>query len=240
MVDNNRNGVRNGERSPYEDFKAMLLCHHEAGHAVVGHVIGVKLQWVRAGRELHRMCHAPVSIRRPEFTADRKERARRIAGLRRMITLAVAGHVADTIHQQDVVKRGYSCREESRAYRMYWQFRVSNMFSIGQTDEPTSDLFEAVRDATSICYSNVLGLVNVQDPTTKALKKMQRASATDLTKDIKAEIERAEARAERILLRHWEAVTDIATSLHRSKNGHLDRRQLLRRLDYHGVPHGDA
>ena len=54
------------------------------------------------------------------------------------------------------------------------------------------------------------------------------------------EILRSEKRAEQVLRRNWAAVCDIATSLHRSKVGHLNRKQLLSCLERHGVKHGST
>ena len=100
-------------------------------------------------------------------------------------------------------------------------------------DDPTSDLAIVVRDASNICYAGALHTVMKPKVTAKDIAKMERG----LAKEVLAEIVRSEERAERVLKRHWAAVSDIATSLHRSKAGHLDRRRAAHTLERHGVEH---
>ena len=227
--------IPDGERTLYQDFKAMLPCYHEAGHAVVAHAAGLNLVWAKAGRSIHRYCHEPVAIPAPHLTRDKRDQAFRIRAVRWMMDVLVAGHLAACIHQEAVEQRKFSCREESRAYSTYWEVPVSLKFESGMQDDPTSDLAIVVRDASNICYAGAAHTVMKPKVTAKDIAKMERG----LAKEVLAEIVRSEERAERVLKRHWAAVSDIATSLHRSKAGHLDRRQLLARLERHGVEHGD-
>ena len=213
-----------------QDFEMLIVCHHEAGHAVVGHALGWQLRWVAAGRGRNTAAFEPVRVKAPSQADTKRERNRCVAAQRRAMTILSAGPVAATIHQKAAEARGWRCREERRAYRKGWEYRVS-VVPLNRNDDPDSD-YHLVREAARKVVGHEPHPFFLATRDTQAERdRIQRDFLRDWGEDIRAEILRAEARAEAILKRHWGVVADIAAALHRSKSGRLLRRHLLPRLE---------
>jgi hypothetical protein len=226
-------------RTRYQDYKAMLVCHHEAGHVVVGHVLGWSIVWAKVGRSLNGVAFKSEGLKRPFMAQTKREKSRRIATLRRGLTIMSAGHVAATIHQQSVEEQGVSCREEARAYRLNRQARISHLFPRAVKDSE-SDYARIVACAEDIyegrlCASVMFPVLNCHPLNFIATQAPLLEDLQDRDAAILSEIQRAEDRAEHIIRRHWKAVCTIAHALHQSKTGQLSRGRLLQLLAKHGV-----
>src|SRR5262245_38002586 len=114
---------------PHRNPAAYIIwSYHEAGHAIVGHYLGWNLERVRMTDKVARAEFQEVRVGLPMLTSSKKERARRIAEMRRAMTVLVAGDVAATIHQKEVERRGFTSRQEARGYETWWACRVSILF----------------------------------------------------------------------------------------------------------------
>jgi hypothetical protein len=225
--------------TPYQNFKKVLVCNHEAGHVVVGHVLGWRLAWAKVGNDLNGVAFKREGLEPPFSAPTKREKFRRISALRRALAVYSAGHVAATIHQQVVEERGFSYRDEARAYRINRQARISQVFprkvndvksDYGRVVACAEDIYEGRLCASApfpILFCSPLNYIEPQAPLPEDLRDRDAA--------ILVEIRRAEDRAERILKRHWKAVCAIACALHQSRAGHLSRGRLLRLLNDHGV-----
>lgn len=209
--------LMSGERTPYYDAKARKSAYHEAGHVVVAHSIG----WPVVQVSLVQAQLVPQGIHEPLLARSRKERSRRIAGLRRGLSVLAAGHVAGTIHQQEVDRKGYSSPQERRAYSTWWEFRASGQIRSDSDHirDPHNDSCRLAQEAGRIRFVLALDSEGTLDQGS-----------------VLAEVQQAEGRAERVLKRHWQAVSDIAAALHRSKSGVLKGKRVREILAPHFEP----
>ena len=221
----------------YRDYRRLMTCYHEAGHAVVAHVLGwtfLNVQVEDAGGG--KLRYDPVPRQEPWLGEDRAEKTRRVELLRAATAIYTAGPVANILNQRAVAARGFANRAESRAYSNYWAIPISIRYgSTMADDDPASDYARVVSDARSICLAfkpgpraklNSDGIWELFPP---------RKSKPVTAEQVVAEIVRAEKAAERLLKRHWAAVEDIAVATYRAKSGRLYRRHLLARMERHGV-----
>jgi hypothetical protein len=227
-----------GKRTPYFEAVARLDCFHEAGHVVVGHALGWQLIRARAGRGINQVNFEPVTVRQPYCAETEEEMLGRTAKLRRAMAILAAGHVAATIHQQEVEKRGFASPQEKRAYSTYWEIRASIQFACGFEAGSTSDYYKLREGARDICLAQ--DLANGIPVFGVYLPEQNRFLPPTPPKDLKeralAEIEAAEEKAESILKQYWPAVRDVAGALHRGKSGQLTRFRLLALLEPHFGP----
>lgn len=226
-------------RTPYGDYKAMLICFHEAGHIVAAHALGSKVQLATVGNSRGFAYYDTANLLPPFGVQDEAEKLRRITSIRKRIVTVAAGPVAGIIHYQSVEKRGWSCRNERRAYEHMLTVRVSfgyNLQSFQATSNPTSDYTVVQSAAEALFLSGIYPcpvLLGPKPLTKKQQVKYSQAFAKHRSETIHNEILACEKTAEDILNKNWQAVTDIATALHKSKSGKLTRKQLLRHLDRH-------
>jgi hypothetical protein len=201
-----------GKSTPYFEAVARLACFHEAGHAVVGHALGWRLLRARAGRDIHQVNFEPVTVLPPCFAESKEEMLHRTTQLRAAMTVLAAGHVAATIHQQEVEKRGFASPQEKRAYGAYWEIRASIQFACGFEAGPTSDYYKLREGARDICLAqdlaNGIPVFGVYLP--EQNRFLPPKPPKDLDERVRAEIEAAEEKAESILKRYWPAVCDVA------------------------------
>lgn len=146
--------------------------------------------------------------------------------------MLAAGPVAGTLHQSEVQERGFTCPEESRMYSKYWDFRTSVRYPHNPDDDPTSDYTKIVQAAELIFYSNLrVPLVKGGDVALIQSIVDEHIAKADPAIRIRGEILKAERRAEAILKKSWDAVTRVATRLHKFKNWELSANQLLAILE---------
>lgn len=223
-----------------DGYRILKMCYHEAGHVVVGHALGWQVVRVTAKEMSGRASFEPLPVPQPQFVADKAVREKFVNDLRTAMTVITAGPVAETLHQKEVERRGYSCRAESTAYERYWVPRVSMMFPNMPDEDPGSDYFQVVRDAHSVCFADVYDPILKLTPTKADMAKVNCEVKKKRTKEVGAEIRAAEQRAEAILGKHWAAVTDLALALHKTRSGRLSSRQVLARLARQGVERGST
>ena len=222
------------KRTLYQNFAEMLNCFHEAGHVVVTHSAGLSLYSARAGRGINKVRIKPFTLPVFNWDSDEVQKSHYISALQRIIDPTVAGVIAELIHLEDVIERGYSCRQERTVYTFFVNQPVSSMFARSDYgDGPTSDVSKAVRYARELCTMNPSMFIQ-KEGTTAAGEDKSSLVLTNFS-NVPDEIVSSERRAEVVLKSNWAAVCDIATALHRSKTGHLNRKQLLSRLDRFGV-----
>lgn len=208
-------------RTEYETFKALPTCYHKAGHIVVAHSFGWGLRGVRLGEGNDGGAYLTPRGFHEGVVDTKAKRAKWLAGVRRGMTVVAAGPIAGEMHQRIVGFRGYSCRDERRAYRNYPQILVSIWFPDCSDNNPTSDFSKLVFQADQICQSTLqLSVFSVDELGLPAT-----------IEHIRVEILRADRKAEAILKKSWDVVTEIATRLHKSKKWELSRKQLLAVLE---------
>jgi hypothetical protein len=210
--------------------RSKTTCIHEAGHAVVGHALGWKVARVRA----HQVQFEPVTALLPFLATSKRERARRVAALRRAMSVLTAGHVAATLHQGSPrcpQEGADTSRPASSAEnpQMTWEARTSLKFRAGCADpDPASDDYLAVRQAEHVEFTLRLQREGrCRRGTPAEWLKLLRAEATFEKEKVLSQLLDAERQAERLLRRHWEAVCELAGALHRSEVGELTRGQVL-------------
>ena len=198
--------------------------------------MGWELCWARADSNVARVRFQPVLRMEPCLGEGTEEKKQRAAALRVAMTIHAAGIVANLIHQQAVEARGFTSGAESRAYENYWRVAISVRFGAPMMgDDPVSDYSLVARDAKSVCMAFKPMPVMKQRPDGTWVMKAPRKSKPVSDERVRSEIQKAERAAERILKKHWSAVEDIAIALHKTKSGRLYRKQLLTRLEKHGV-----
>lgn len=209
-----------------ESYRARMTCFHEAGHVVVAHAFGWQLAGVKLG-----LRGGGLEVNSAESFGT-PGGSQWCAALRRGMAVLAAGPVAGTLHQCEVEERGFCCREESRMYSKYWDFRTSVRYPHNPDDDPTSDYAKIVHVAERIFYFNLqVPLVKGGDVALIQSMLDEHIAKADPAKRIRAEILRAERRAEAILKKSWDVVTRVATRLHKSKKWELSARQLLAILE---------
>jgi hypothetical protein len=214
------------KRTPYYDALARKDAHHEAGHVVVGHALG----WPAVQVSVIQAWLAPQLIHNPLLIRSRTERSRCIADLRVGMAMRAAGHVAGTIHQMEVERRGFASPQEKRAYCQWWEIRASIQVDcdFDHAHDPHNDSCRLAQNAALICLERGFKYYGQFE----CLPDLRTADR----KSVVAEIVRAEKRAEGILKQHWQAVCDVANAVYRSKSGVLKGKRLQDILARHFAP----
>jgi hypothetical protein len=225
--------------NPYHLFVTRQHAFHEAGHVVVGHSLGWRLIHAKVSRKDSHVRFDPPEVLSPRLALSMREQARGITDRRNRITVTSAGQLAMTRHQREVESRGYSCRQERRAYTTWRRWPLSTSYPLLQDKDPASDDSLVVYAAEEICFAQdyprgswvAAAFDNLLHR--KPGEPVVEPGITNKNERVLGEIVRGERRAERILERHWGVVSEVAAALEASPGGRLDGEELLELLAPH-------
>jgi hypothetical protein len=204
---------------------------HEAGHVIVGLATGRRLVEVTVSGEEGLVTFETWELRHPWAGGN-------VARLRRVLTMNVAGHVAEDLDHERMTWGGWAPHDLALARAIadaegekldVWPYRTSSRIRRGDpgNGEPGSDVANTLERAQWVCEGRA-GRPAGWPFTTR------RDYNGPSDEEILAEVVRAEKRAERILKRDWDKVLKLAGSLCRRKSGRMTAAQVNRLLEGRG------
>ncbi len=200
---------------PVCTFKAAI---HEAGHAIIALSCRQKIHSVWA-RDDKGACELSPSLPRVVYHACDVS----VRGARRDLMFDVAGWLAEDLHTRaQTGKRKTKCKlaEDNRISheRNHISYHLRHADDDGASSEG-GDEWHAAQLARRIVEHERM----IEARPLVVTRSINNA-------DIVAEIERAEAAAERILKRRWDEVIAVATAIFRRKSGRLTGKQVAQTI----------